>query len=144
MSAGKVIGGLFALIAGVFVLYAVFMQINLLSSGIENNVINWVINLLVALLAIVGGILGIASKGGAGALTLIAGIMAFLMGLIANFIPTLPLSWWFDPYSGLALLTSSNFGQFIFGGSGITWFISFEGFLIFIGAIMILNSREEV
>ena len=142
MSAGKVFGGLLALIGGVFIIIAVFMLTSALSSGDNDQLIRWIIHLLISILAIIGGVLGIASKGGAGALTLIAGIMAFLMYLIGSLLTSPSLLIWFDPYSGLALLVD-GVTTFEIAGSGISWFFSLEGFLIFLGAIMILNSHDR-
>lgn len=149
MSAGKVIGGLLALIGGVFIIIAVFQTTAVLSSGDNDLLIRWVVHLLTSIMAIIGGVLGIASKGGAGALTLIAGIMGFLMYLIAVLIiPS--ITTWFSPTSGIPLLTYSGLanlidGVTIFGimGSGFNWFFTLEGLLIFLGAIIILNSHDR-
>lgn len=141
MSAGKVFGGLLALIGGVFVLIAVFLNTSAFSSGNEDLVIRWIINLIVSLFAIIGGILAIASKSSGGALALIAGIMAFLMFLIAYLVNSADLLFWFYPYSGFFELT--GWGYFTLIGSGVVWVISFEGFLIFLGAIIILSSHDR-
>jgi hypothetical protein len=140
MSAGRVFGGLFALFGGVFVMIAVALKVSDITSGTAT--IPWIINLIVCLFAIVGGILAIARKGGAGALTLIAGILAFLMGLIASLLNSSELISWFVPYSGLYELTKW-WGIFTLSGSGLLWTFAFEGFLIFLGAIMILNSHDR-
>ncbi|HUX98351.1 MAG TPA: hypothetical protein VMV49_02240 [Candidatus Deferrimicrobium sp.] len=78
MSAGRIFGGLFALFGGVFVMIAVFLNTSEVTSGTDALVIRWIINLIICLFAIIGGILAIAAKGGGGALALIAGILAFL------------------------------------------------------------------
>jgi hypothetical protein len=142
MSAGRVLGGLFALFGGVFVMIAVFLRSYELTSGFQDQIIRWIINLIICLFAIIGGILAIARKGGAGALTLIAGILAFLMSLIANLVNSSDLAYWFSPYSGLKELT--GWGIFLLTDAvTLFWYFAFEGFLIFLGAILILNSRDR-
>lgn len=144
MGAGRVIGGLFAFFGGVLVLVAVFMNIDIVTAGATDPLITWIVNLLVGILALIGGILGMASKGGGGALTLIAGVMALFLYLIGNLLSSPQLMLWFTPYSGLHTLF--GWGRFVLYAWGSViplWHISFEGFLIFLGAILILNSREE-
>ena len=144
MSAGKVFGGLLALVSGFFILLAVFLyRTSELTSGIEGQLIRWIINLVVCLLAIIGGVLAMASKGGGGGLTLIAGIMAFLMPLIANLVNSLDLQYYFIGYSGIYELTNYAYGGLQIIGSGILWSFKIEGFLIFLGAVIILNSPDR-
>lgn len=141
MSAGRVFGGLIALFGGVFILYRNFDNINVLTLGFEDLTINWIVQLLIGIIALAGGILGLASKKGGGALTLIAGIMAFLVFLLGSIISSAELLVWFYPYSGLDRLL--GWGIFVMTGTGFYWVISFEGFLIFLGALLILNTRDE-
>ncbi|NVM31397.1 MAG: hypothetical protein HWN65_21340 [Candidatus Helarchaeota archaeon] len=143
MGAGRVIGGLFALIGGILILVAVIMYTDVFAYGIERQIIRWIVNLIVVILAMVGGILAMASKGGGGALTLFAGIIAFIMPLIlslAGYAST-DVGFWFYRLSGLEYIT--GWGTFTLQGSGIIWHFAFEGFLIFLGSLLILNSRDE-
>ncbi len=141
MSAGKVIGGLLALVGGVFILIGVVLRAYEVTSGVEGQLIRWIINLVVCLFAIIGGLMAMASKGGAGGLVLIAGILAFLMPLIAVLIGSSDMSYWFYGYSGLDELT--GWGRIAITDGVINWTFPFEAFLIFLGAIFILNSRDN-
>jgi hypothetical protein len=144
MSAGKVFGGLLAVIGGILILIAVFIfRLYELTSGIEGQLIRWIINLIVCLFAIIGGILAMSSKGGSGALTLIAGIMAFLMPLVAYLTKSMDLTYWFSGYSGIYELSSGAYGTLQLIGSGLIWTFTIEALLIFLGAIIILSSRGK-
>lgn len=142
MGVGRVIGGIFALIGGFFIALAVFYSyFYQISSGIDFQIVRWIIHLIICLLAIVGGVLALASKKGGGILTFIAGFLEFLMPLIVSLVATFPINYWFSPYPGLYELT--GWGTFSLVGQGFTWFFTFEGFLIFLGSLLIINSHGE-
>ena len=144
MGAGKVIGGLLALVGGVLILVACFgYYMYHITDGIDYQMIRWIIHLIAALLAVIGGVLAIASKGAGGVLVLIAGILAFLIPLFIDLIAEFPYTYWFSPYAGLANLV--GWGSFLFTdiGLAIIYSFTFEGIIIFVGSILILSSRDR-
>jgi hypothetical protein len=142
MSAGKVFGGLLALIGGFLLLIGLIYNFYQITSGIEMQIIRWIIALIACLLAIIGGVLAIASKGGGGGLVLIAGIITFIMPLIADLAGSMEMAYWFAGYSGLADLTGWGI-LLLTDSTTFFWYFSFEAFIIFLGAIIILNSRDN-
>jgi len=144
MGAGKVIGGLFALIGGALLAVAVFyFYFYHITDGIDFQMMRWIIHLVICLLAIVGGILAMAGKKAGGVLALIAGFMAFLMPLIVYIAFEFPVTYWFSPYAGLSNLV--GWGSFTLTGvwPAVSWGITLEAVLIFFGAIIILSSRSD-
>ena len=144
MGAGKVIGGFFVLIGGVLIAVAAFaFYFYHITGGIEMQIIRWIVQLIICLLAIAGGILAMASKNGGSLLALIAGFMALFMPLIANIAFESPVTYWFGPYAGLYNLV--GWGSFSVTGvwPAVNWTITLEAVLIFFGAIIIISSRSD-
>ncbi|MFX1294437.1 MAG: hypothetical protein ACFFD2_06230 [Promethearchaeota archaeon] len=134
MSAGKITGGIIALIGGAFVAIACLIVIeSVFESGSIIFIINWLINILVAVLAIVGGALGIASKGGAGGLALAAGIIAIICPIIGWVSENLVVMFILSQYSLINYLT----------GYGFIWILSIESFIMLVGGIVILASPSD-
>ncbi|MFX1294824.1 MAG: hypothetical protein ACFFD2_08220 [Promethearchaeota archaeon] len=132
MSAGKITGGIIALIGGAFVAIAcLLIPFNLPFAPII--IPNWLINLLVAVLAIVGGALGIASKGGAGGLALAAGIIAIICPIIGWVSGNVYIMFILSQYSLINFVT----------GYGFIWVLSIESFIILVGGIVILASPSD-
>ncbi len=131
MSAGRVIGGVIALIAGIFVLIACFMAMGLvfvLGSG--EIFIQWILNLVIGILALVGGIMGLASKSGGGA-AMVAGILSLVLGILSVTVLAFV-------YIGVQY---SLFEQLMTLGP---WFgITLEAILMILGAIIMLASGKE-
>ncbi len=144
MGAGKVVGGIFSLIGGTFVLIPVLMNINsLISPGNTEELVLMIINLLVALLALIGGIMGLASKKG-GALALIAGLMALLLPVIAWLIADPSIAQMFSQLSGFV----GFFGLYIYilpvmGPPVVFLTITIESVLILVGGISMLASSSD-
>jgi hypothetical protein len=105
MNVGRVIGAIITTIAGIFVLIFNFAIVDLrsLSFG-DGSALAWIINLIIAILALVGGIMGLTSKtGGTRAypilfgrrtqilavnslIALAAGIISILLGIFGKII----------------------------------------------------------
>ena len=137
MSAGRVVGGIIALVAGIFVLIPAILlytggQIDsYIAMEYWDFVINWILYLVVAVIAIIGGILGLASKGG-GAPALIAGLIALIMGLLW-ILNVLPL------YVPISLFQSIIIPGIIFTLFGI----SIEAIMMILGGVIMLASRGD-
>lgn len=141
MGAGRVIGGIIALIGGVFIALHLFMPagLSLLALG-GNFQISWIINLVVVLLAVIGGILGLASKPG-GALALIAGLMALVLPLIGAVSGDMAMAQMLSGLSGMYF----HFGLLLFemaGPSG-AMILSIESVVILVGGIIMLVSSSD-
>ncbi|NVM31725.1 MAG: hypothetical protein HWN65_23000 [Candidatus Helarchaeota archaeon] len=144
MGAGKVVGGIIALIGGIFVLIPVFINIEaIFTAGSTEGYVMWIINLLVGLLATIGGILGLASKKG-GALALIAGLVALLLPITAFLIGDPAIAQMFSQLSGILGFT----GLFIYllvvvGPPTIFLAITIESIIILVGGVIMLASSSE-
>jgi len=131
MSAGRVFGGIIALIAGIFILTYnfAFVDLGVLNLG-GDFAFAWFINLIVAAFALIGGILGLASKNGGG-VALLAGILALVLGIIGSLV--VPLSVMFFQYSLFSNLTHVG-----------PWYgITLEEILMLLGGIIMLASSSK-
>jgi hypothetical protein len=139
LGAGRVVGGIIALIGGALILIHCIIATNLLTDFGTNYAIAWIINLLVALLAIIGGILGLASKSG-GIPALIAGLIALLLPILAYVIGDLNIAQMFSQLSGIYYYT----GFFLFTlPSPMSMIVSIESLIILVGGIIMLASSSE-
>ena len=131
MSAGRVIGGVIALIAGIFVLIACFMVMGLVFAlGTGEIFIQWILNLVIGILALVGGIMGLASKSGGGA-AMVAGILSLVLGILS--VTVVAFIFIGIQYSLFELLMTLG-----------PWFgITLEAILMMLGAIIMLASGKE-
>jgi len=129
MSAARVIGGLIALFGGFIVLLACLMTTSAISLG-GVFLVQWLINLLVALLGTIGGILGIANKGSGGGLALIAGLMAIIFEII----------FYLNPLNFYVLSQYMLLETWI--GFVIPYF-TLEGLFMTLGGIIILAGRSK-
>lgn len=141
MGALKVVGGIFSIIGGTLVLLVTLaLMVNLPlfnpvllstfygSINITYPEITWV-NLGLAVLAIVGGILGCAGKKNAGgALALAAAVYWTIDGFLLVF----ALNNLFTPYSAFLLWTTVSI-----------WIFSIEALLTLLGAIFMLSAGED-
>jgi len=124
METGRIIGGIIALLAGVLI-FIMALQFTLV---LGSQPVMWIINLSVAILAIIGGILGIMTNKLGGKIALIAGLLAIICEVIATT----------DPSNLAAYFNQLSFiGDYIF----IPW-ITVEGVLMAIGGIIIFTSTE--
>ena len=140
MGAEKIFGGLLALIGGIFILIPILIIIPIFMSWLGAGpaamdlVINWILLLIFAILAVVAGIMGLASKGG-GALALVIGLIAIVVGLLWSF-GILPIG--YEPASGfdLWILGSIVSKEMLFG-------ITIEAILITFGGVIMLASSSD-
>jgi hypothetical protein len=126
MGALKVVGGLLALAGGVLVLIS---WITLVMAYLPITSSWSLINLVAIVLAILGGILGLAGKKAGGVLALIAALI-WILGIILVAIDPVNLSWMF-PMSYLSALISLDI------------FVTYESVLVLLGAIFILAGGSE-
>jgi hypothetical protein len=128
MSAGRIVGGIIALVAGALLLIGVFWSMAEFHMTFGNPIA--VFNLVMAALMIVGGVLGLAKlKTVGGILALIGGVLSMLGGLLAWFTPFYYL--W--PLSFFFLLAPSEF----------TYYFATESIIAIVGAIILLVSSKE-
>ncbi len=138
LSIGKIIGGILGILGAWFILmYAITYSSTVFSPSLGSlaHISGWIWNLLVVALAIVGAILGFASKKPGGWLLLAAGLLSIVLGVV-YFI------------SNYALLEAWQYSYFTFWGLGWPEFnlfvgISLEALLITIGGIISLISKEK-
>ncbi|HUY00959.1 MAG TPA: hypothetical protein VMV49_15460 [Candidatus Deferrimicrobium sp.] len=139
MSALKAVGGILALAGGVLVVLLVldmmiglgiFTSMYMMTYAVLVMVYGELfiyINLVIAILAVVGGILALAGKKAGGALALIAGIV-WLIGGFANLAMIFPVS---------AIYAWT--GQLVIGG----FLLSIEGILALVGGILALSGGSD-
>jgi hypothetical protein len=130
MSAGRVVGGIIALIAGIFVLIeCLLMRYVLIAYEPGKYLIQWILNLVVGIAALVGGIRGLASKRGNDAM--VAGILSLVLGILS--VTVLAFSIIGDQYSLFEELMTIG-----------PWFgITLEAILMIVGAIIMNVSPKE-
>jgi hypothetical protein len=139
MGTGRVVGGIIALIGGVLILIHCLLAFSLLTDFGFGYSVGWILNLLVALLAIIGGILGITSKSG-GAPALIAGLMAILLPVLAFVIGNLTIAQMFSQLSGIYYFT--GFSLFTLP-SPMSMIVSVESVIMLVGGIIMLASSSD-
>jgi hypothetical protein len=137
MSAGKIIGGILGFIGGWFILfYAITYSLTVFSPlGSFAHISGWIWNLMVAFLAIIGGILGFLSKKPSGPILLSAGLLSIVLGII----------YWSTNY---ALLETWQYSYFTAWGlswpeSNLFLGISIEALLITIGGVISVLSKSK-
>jgi hypothetical protein len=137
LSVGKIIGGILGFVAGWFILfYAITYSITVFSPlGSLAHISGWIWNLIIAILAIVGGILGFLSKKPSGPILLAAGLLSIVLGII----------YWSTNYALLETWQYSYFTRW-----GLSWpesnlflGISIEAIFITTGGIVCLVSESK-
>lgn len=138
MSGLKVAGGIVALIGSVLVLLSVILGylgvISLFQSVFAAVPINGIINLILALVALVGAILGMKGKRSGGALALAIGIVFILMGILMLMFEVT------NPILALTFMPASLFVGLIGIGLGPA---TFEAIMILVGGILILAGGKD-
>jgi hypothetical protein len=129
MSGLSTVGGLLALIGGLFILVETFMLWSVLWFGPAQALI---INLGIGGCGLIGGVFGMKAQRGAGVLALIVGLLSITLGIIFVYVTLATnLTFW-----QLSLFTNTmNIGILyinIFAG------ISIEAILITIGGILVI------
>ena len=121
-------GGLIAIAAGIFILIALIYVIPSLPYLFSIN--GWIIQLIVVIVAILGGFLALQNKRFSGWLPLGAGIFYIGLSLIYNY-NLLPV---FRPFSFFLIIIDMEPPLWIFG-------IPIEAILLLVGALIILFSK---
>jgi len=146
MGAAKAIGGILGLVSGVLVLLvALDLMIGLGIFGLTATTMTYAalillygttviyINLVIAIIALLGGILGLAGKKAGGGLALAAGIIWLIGGFLIASVPYLL------PFSAIMAWTD----QIIIISMPNVYFISIEAILCLVGGIMILAGGSD-
>ncbi|NVM53707.1 MAG: hypothetical protein HWN66_08385 [Candidatus Helarchaeota archaeon] len=137
MGAAKTVGGILALTGGTLVLIWCLIVAGIMFAAPTPFIIGWIINLLLAMLGLVGGILGLVGKKAGGALALIAGLVwILLMVLLSMGVFGDPITNW-ETWAMLA--PYSLFGAYVYAIP----YITLEGLLCLIGGILILAGGED-
>lgn len=127
MSGLRTIGGILALIAGIFILIQLIMYVEFFSY-------TWAINFAIGACALIGGVFGLKGQLGAGGVALVAGLLSIIMGIVC--ITTLNLYW--IQYS---LVTDSfHLGT---APNNLFYGISLEAILSAVGGVFILAGGSD-
>jgi hypothetical protein len=127
MSAAKIIGGILALVGGVFILLQILGFWPLFFAGLEETTC-LILNMTFVGLAIVGGILGLVGKKAGGILAIIAGALAIVFGILTVYFTGTEMLWplsfftstlhWFTP--PIHLFAGISIEALLMLGGGIT------------------------
>jgi hypothetical protein len=137
LSKGKIVGGILGFVGGWFILFfSITYSLTVFSPlGSFAHISGWIWNLMVAILAIVGSILGFMSKKPSGPILLAAGLLSIVLGII----------YWSSNYALLETWQYSYFTRW-----GLSWpesnlflGISIEALLITIGGVICLLSESK-
>jgi len=129
MSGASTVGGLLAIVGGLFILVQLFINWSD-AWGVYSQAI--IINLAVGACGLIGGVFGMKAQRGAGVLALIVGLLSIVLGIVFVYV---------------TLLTNLNFWQFSLfsetmgiGAIGVNLFsgISLEALLITVGGVLII------
>ena len=85
MSVLKKIGGILALIAGILLCF--YFMWSIIVHGFPADIVNWIINLVLIILILLGAILGIADKRSGGILLLIVALVMILCNILYTIDP---------------------------------------------------------
>ena len=129
MNVGRLIGGFIALASGLLVLIQSMLFFGFVG-GVLAFTIAWVINLALGFLLIIGGVLGIAGKGGGG-LILAVGIISIVMAIVSTM--SIDLMFMLMQFT----LLGSALGMGPFGA------VTLEAILMVIAGIIILVSPTK-
>ncbi|NVM55589.1 MAG: hypothetical protein HWN66_17915 [Candidatus Helarchaeota archaeon] len=125
MSAGKIIGGILALVGGFLVLIQAFINIDHFQGGLGYT---WVMNLGIAGCAIIAGVFGSKGQRGPGFLALIVGVLSIILGLVGAALPDIRLS---------------QYSFFGYLGVVIPIGLTIEAILMTVGGLVIVVSGED-
>lgn len=134
MSGTSTVGGLLAIVGGLFILVQMFISWSVIW-GVWSVVL--IINLAIGGCGLIGGVFGMKAQKGAGVLALIVGVLSIILGIISV-----------QPPSGnYIFLQLSLFSQTMGIGNiltNLTIGISLEAILIIVGGILIIvGSKKE-
>jgi hypothetical protein len=127
----KIAGGILALVGAALILIVLIINIPVLSSPVfQEAQISWVLNLLVVILAIPGGIIGFTGRRSGGAIALVGPALFIMFSMIYNWIT----------YSSIPTYSFIEMFIYIFGPYSQ---FSVEILMILAGSVMILGSGRE-
>jgi hypothetical protein len=138
MGAGRIVGGILALIGSVFLLIPLLMDIGFAFSTGGGTLFLYLVVLIIGVLALVGAILALANK--RGVIALIMGIVLIILNILPHFIlsPETDLLW--------VLTTQTVWEVYIADVVGFSFvytiFITFEAILILNGGIIATVTDE--
>jgi hypothetical protein len=137
MSGIRFLGVILSLIGGAFLVINLLMEIDLIfTSGSANAIINWVIVLIIALMGVVGGLVGLNGKR-AGGIFAVIGTTIAVVCVILFFITLIPIFNMTNYSFIIYLMTQMGFAQiWIYG-------LPFEVFLMLAGGILIIIFCEK-
>ncbi|MHA1265331.1 MAG: hypothetical protein ACTSRS_08875 [Candidatus Helarchaeota archaeon] len=127
MGAARVLGSLFALFAGLLILIINAVSTDALVLGGAAQV-SWIINLLIGLLAVIGGLIGFGTRS-SGGLVIACGVLSLFLGLLSFLVADFQIL--FAQFSTFQVYLSVG------PWSGIT----FEAILMLLGGILIAASE---
>jgi len=127
MSGASTVGGLLALIGGLFIVVQMFLDWSLVWGYYSVAIM---INLAVGGCGLIGGVFGMKAQKGAGVLALIVGILSIVLGIVFIYVTGNFNLWQFSLFSE----TMGIGYTFINIGAGI----SIEAILIAVGGILII------
>jgi len=132
MSGTRTAGGILGIIGGASILVSVLISISVLFSGSTvAELIAYILALTIGVLALVGGILSLATESSGGGLVLAAGIIAVACGVLYFFTSF--------PYVHIRFYA---FLSDLFLANLATLGITVEGILIFVGGILAVVGKE--
>jgi len=133
MSGTRTAGGILGIIGGASIIISVLNSLPLLFGGASTvaELIAYILALTIGVLALVGGILSLATESSGGGLVLAAGIIAVACGVLYYFtgFPYVHIRF-YAFLSGLFLANLATLG------------ITVEGILIFVGGILAVVGKE--
>ncbi|MFX1295770.1 MAG: hypothetical protein ACFFD2_13075 [Promethearchaeota archaeon] len=134
MGTVKVVGGILALAGGAMVLILCLLIANLYLAGSMEMLLNWIVNFIIAILAIIGSLMGIAGKKVGGILAFIAGLWWTIFGILisANIISMFSSI-------GMILLPASLIGYYLVPLP----YITIEGILCILGGLLLLAGSSD-
>ena len=127
MSGASTVGGLLAIIGGLFVLVQLFINWSLVWGFYSTAVL---INLAVGACGLIGGVFGMKSQRGAGVLALIIGLLSIILGIVFIYLSGNYNLWQFSLFSETMGLGIPYLN--LFAG------ISLEAILITVGGVLII------
>jgi hypothetical protein len=128
MITGRVIGGIIALFGGFMVVLAVLLNTAAIHTG-GHTLVAWIVNLIIGLWAIIGGILGIFKQGTGGLIALVAGLAASLCEILYYLNPLrAPYLYQYMPLETWLVF--------------VIPYITLEGIIMAVGGIIILASKK--
>jgi hypothetical protein len=128
MITARVIGGIIALVGGFLVVLACLLDTAAITTG-GNTLVAWIMNVIIGLWAVIGGILGIYKTRTGGGIALIAGLAAIFCQMLYYLNPpNAPYLYQYMPLETWLVF--------------IIPYVTLEGIIMALGGIIILASKK--